>query len=971
MLLLGCSREGAPFSVADISWAESFGNHRALIESPSDLEAIHIAIPWRRHDQDPQDRMLLLVSAESGDTIQNIHRLRVNNEWCEILAGPVKAGTYYLYYLPFEVQEGYGNYNKNYLPKESEPDLQWLKKVTSDSTPDAVLTSIEARTEFDNFFPMEVTPFDSEKKAFLEAHPKPYLLFTEDRSNPIRMMNEIPLKWIQDPGLNHFEGLALRNEYYVFQVGLYAATSNVDQIEIQFLPLNGPGGASIGKELLTCFNTEGVDTYGKTFQKEVNVREGRLQPLWIGVDVPPDIKPGIYEGKILMGPAIGDKQEVNVILKIGRKVLADRGDDEPWRHSRLRWLNSTAGLNQNPVAPYAPIQQIEDSLFQLSGKMVTSGANGLPESIRIGETEILYKDITFRMIGETGPEQLTLITTQPPQNYGGIATRKWEYSSENMELSGEGSIESDGYMHYTIRLRATRDIRMNDILLEIPFRKEIGKYMMGMGLPGCAVPDQHQSVWEGPEDSFWVGNTRGGLWVELRGSSYHGPLLNLYHPPPPESWNNHGKGGFRIKSTASQVVATIFSGAREFEKGEELEFEFALLITPVKPLNPISQFRDRYYHNSAIPDPGREDIEAGVKIVNLHHANQFNPFINYPFKTVEKMKSFVERNHARGLKVKLYYTIRELTNHLPEIWALRSLNGEIFANGRGGGYPWLREHLVYGYRPQWYDHSNDTNVDASLLTAPGDSRWINYYIEGLGWLVRNVDIDGLYMDDVTFDRHVMKRIRNVMDQEKPGCIIDLHSNTGFSKGPATQYAEYFPYVDKLWFGESFLYDEMSPENWLVEVSGIPFGHMGDMLHGGGNPWLGMVFGMTTRLPWTTDGILCDPVAIWNIWDEFGIVNSQMSGFWEENPLLETGLRDVKATAYIHQNRVLISVGNFTDESQEVTLKINWDQLELIPGNVHLSGPEIKDFQEHQVYQIGDSILIEPRKGVLLYLEPIP
>ena len=115
-----------------------------------------------------------------------------------------------------------------------------------------------------------------------------------------------------------------------------------------------------------------------------------------------------------------------------------------------------------------------------------------------------------------------------------------------------------------------------------------------------------------------------------------------------------------------------------------------------------------------------------------------------------------------GLRVKIYYTIRELTNYVAEIWALRSLGVEIFGDGPGGGYPWLREHLVSGYRPQWYQHSNDTTVDASILTAPGDSRWINYYIEGLGWLVRNLDIDGLYLDDVTFDRHILKRMRKVM-----------------------------------------------------------------------------------------------------------------------------------------------------------------------------------------------------------------
>ena len=218
------------------------------------------------------------------------------------------------------------------------------------------------------------------------------------------------------------------------------------------------------------------------------------------------------------------------------------------------------------------------------------------------------------------------------------------------------------------------------------------------------------------------------------------------------------------------------------------------------------------------------------------------------------MKWFVNRMHTKGQKVKIYYTIRELTNYTTEIWALRSLGDEILGNGNGGGYPWLREHLITGYRPQWYQHFPDKSPDASIVNAPGDSRWYNYYIEGLAWLVRNVDIDGLYLDDVTYDRRTVKRIRKVLDNEKPGCLLDLHSNTGFSKGPANQYAEYFPYIDKIWFGESFQYDKMSPENWLVEASGIPFGLMGDMLQGGGNRWLGMVYGMTVRHPWTTEGV---------------------------------------------------------------------------------------------------------------------
>ncbi|MCG8520779.1 MAG: DUF6067 family protein, partial [Pseudomonadales bacterium] len=411
--------------------------------------------------------------------------------------------------------------------------------------------------------------------------------------------------------------------------------------------------------------------------------------------------------------------------------------------------------------------------------------------------------------------------------------------------------------------------------LEIPFKSEVARYMMGMDLPGCAVPQKHKAKWNGPHDSFWMGNADAGIWCELRGEDYAGPLLNLYHPEYPESWFNGDKGGFKIERNSDEVNAIVYSGSRNLEQGEELEFEWSMLLTPVKDVNSESQFVNRYYHNGGDPYPGDEELESGVKIVNLHHANNYNPHINYPFVAADSMKWFVDEMHKKGQKVKIYYTIRELTNYTTEIWALRSLGDEILGYGRGGGYPWLREHLVNGYRPQWYQWFPDKSADASIVNAPGDSRWYNYYIEGLKWMVENFDIDGLYLDDVSYDRRTVKRIRKVLDSTKPGCMIDLHSNTGFSKGPATQYTEFFPYMDKLWFGESFKYNEMSPENWLVEVSGIPFGHMGDMLQGGGNRWLGMCFGMTTRLPWSSDKVKADPRPVWKIWDEFGIEEAEM------------------------------------------------------------------------------------------------
>ena len=106
----------------------------------------------------------------------------------------------------------------------------------------------------------------------------------------------------------------------------------------------------------------------------------------------------------------------------------------------------------------------------------------------------------------------------------------------------------------------------------------------------------------------------------------------------------------------------------------------------------------------------------------------------------------------------MYYTIRELTNYTTEIYALKSLNHEILAGGVGYGLPWHCEHLIDDYRPAWYTELPNETSDAALVLS-GFSRWINYYLEGLRWMFENYDLDGIYMDDVSFDRPVMKRMR--------------------------------------------------------------------------------------------------------------------------------------------------------------------------------------------------------------------
>ena len=133
---------------------------------------------------------------------------------------------------------------------------------------------------------------------------------------------------------------------------------------------------------LTCFNTGGIGPYGEPFEKRVDILKGTVQPLWIGIDIPDNIPAGNYTGKIIIRPENADPQTLEINIKILKKILADRGDSEPWRHSRLRWLNSTLGIDDKPTKPYDAIEFMGNNVYRLTDKKLTMDPGGMPGSIK-------------------------------------------------------------------------------------------------------------------------------------------------------------------------------------------------------------------------------------------------------------------------------------------------------------------------------------------------------------------------------------------------------------------------------------------------------------------------------------------------------------------------------------------------------------------------------------------------------------
>ncbi len=982
------------YSTPAIPWEASLGNHRAVMEVPRSSPAVRLNLEWRRHDRNVDERRFIIVRADSQDTIANIYRVRVNSNRCELVFGPAKQGKYYFYYLPYQAQPGEGYFNTDYLSKEAKPDDIWVNenRIGNNGTywqlPEATLLGIESRTGFDSFFPMEVVANDAEKTKLRRKATGNFMLFAEDRKFPIRMLDDIPSRWAERFPSDKFSGEACRNEYYTFQVGLWAL-KDVDAVKVRFSALKG-NKYVLPASAFTCFNTEGTDAFGKPFTKSLHVKQTGVQPLWIGVDLPGNIPPGVYTGSLTVTAANAERQEIAIRITVNNRLLTDRGDAETWRHSRLRWLNSTAGIDEKNVAPYRPVSVLEKGGINLTGKQILFDASGMPASIKVYGEEMLAAPVRLSVFADD--DEVLFEKAGKPERINqadGIVSDRYCQASKQLKLATRSDIESDGWMKYTFEIEALENINLTDVRLNIPYRKEASRYIMGMGLAGTETPFSRDARWGGPYtsflaketpggvlrfdngadlnygpfDAFWLGSEHAGLHCELRGASYTGPMLREFNPGPPPSWDNQGKGGFRIRTEEKQVNATAYTGERALHKGEKIVLECAFLITPVKPLDTHSQFTARYFQRTPDPVPGEEALKAGVTVVNIHHANKYNPYINYPYIAVGEMKKLVDTLHSDGVKVKIYNSVTGLSDYATEIWALRSLGDEIMRGGESKGYVWLREHYIENYKTLWYQPLANGEVDASVFIDARPSRWYNYYVEGLKWLVKNVGIDGIYLDDVSYGRDMIKRIRKAVAQDKPDFLMDLHSHRWFSGGPALQYAELFPYLNKLWFGEEFKYNQMPPANWMVETSGIPFGLMGDMLEDGGNIWRGMLYGMSSRLGWSGD-----PTAVWKLWDDFGIADAKMIGYWESKPPVTTSDKAVLATVYTKDKKALISIASWAAAPVSVTLNIDFKQLGIDSGKVKIVAPEMKGVQAGRSFSKGEAITVEPAKGWLLVIE---
>jgi hypothetical protein len=397
--------EGISFVVADSAFMPDMkGNHRAVVKvnNPA-LNAVIATIPWRRPDMRPETKKVVVYGVKTGKEVLNVNVLEFSSEKGRIAFQPTEGETdYYIYYLPYKFRRGwddarYGKPWNDYLAPVYNTDPQWLASVEKDKAtlPEAKVERIESRSIFDAFSPMGIIATQNEIASILEKYKDDYLVYTEDRAFPIRLPYSIPARWAKKTPDLSFEGEAAKNEYYCWQIGVWAVKSDVKNVRLTFSDFKSDNGL-ISKDSVTCFNQGGTNWDGKPVSFAVNVPKGNVQALWCGIQIPQNANTGEYTGTATLTADGAPPRKIKVAIQVNNQVLADKGDGETWRYSRLRWLNSTIGTNDLPVKPYGEMKMSGNTILA-SGKTLVIGENGLPEVIGINNRQVLAKPVSFEV----------------------------------------------------------------------------------------------------------------------------------------------------------------------------------------------------------------------------------------------------------------------------------------------------------------------------------------------------------------------------------------------------------------------------------------------------------------------------------------------------------------------------------------------------------------------------------------------
>lgn len=302
--------------------------------------------------------------------------------------------------------------------------------------------------------------------------------------------------------------------------------------------------------------------------------------------------PPLKEGKYTLTIQFFDKNNKPVTEKIEREFV----------RYIFKWEHNKIGITEKVIPPFTPVKVRRKTVETVLRKHIMNN-QGLWEQVISEEVPILSTPMRFEVKIDGKNEVIKegrIRFTDLKESKVKFRTN-WETKSVKSEVSG--FYEMDGMMKITLDLKPKEDVKIDEINLIIPVKKEIAKLMhvctdgLRFNYSG-KIPDGEGVVWESKNASrnflkgtfipyIWIGNEKQGI---------------CWFASNDKDWIFDDKTSTHIVEKKNDCVLLKVKFITKPDKlRRERKIVFALQATPTKPMPEKPLTWRKWVFTSSIP----------------------------------------------------------------------------------------------------------------------------------------------------------------------------------------------------------------------------------------------------------------------------------------------------------------------------------------------------------------------------------
>lgn len=614
------------------------------------------------------------------------------------------------------------------------------------------------------------------------------------------------------------------------------------------------------------------------------------------------------------------------------------------------WVGSREGISDQVIPPFTALQSAETALgctVSPWGRTYEFGATPFVSQISSKDAPMLAAPMRL-LARVNGAEVVWAPSASQLAGTGDTACRVSQKLVGGLVSANiTTTIEVDGLAKIAWSLQADKTVTLDELAVEIPLRSGHARYLNTWidggagntaGTSGALTADFVSKF----QPMVWLGDEERGLqWVCESNQNW-----SVAEP---------GKA-IQIIRRGDEVVLRLNLVTKRvtLDAGGKRDYVFGLLATPVKPVTEDAWDARivrtiRYGEELDLPDmkiDGKPALQhyaekgAGAIII-WKWWNVFaytRPIGGYE----EKLRRLVKECHRYGLKVLPYVGGFVLSGNAPEAMFF---GDEMRAPGKR--YP--------------LGKLGDLPVQSTMFACHGGP-WQDFLVDGIGRLIDDYDVDGVYLDTTTMPflcdnelhgcgyhhpdgsrggaypvfsaRDTLRRIYTAVRTRKPDGIVDVHPYECMN-APGLAWATTYWNGEQLRANDSIL-DALPLERFRAEFMGYNWGVPADLLYYKLKNYrqsvaLAIIHDVPVRpeKPADLDAIS----ALWKVRDDFGVKQARWLPYWSNADVVKVTTKDCYVSLFAHpQGRVLAIVSNLSKAKTDVQLRLNPDKLAL-PANV--------------------------------------